>query len=195
MEREHSCPQTDELRPTLALVWLGVKDASAATEGMLDKALLDCAEQMRLNSAEAALELLREGHPLACWYTHHSLGEQVAEVLGALDNTVKSAFLFDVDTTPEDLTFGEPPPTSPIHMIVRAERKTNALYALIRALEGAILDEYANRVGLGRLEYLLDVQLIDGTDIEKRRGYAGLFRSLHNRPIQVWHREQSEGAG
>lgn len=179
-----------EMRPAIALAWLGVTDASAATEGMLDRALLYCAEKMHLHDTETALDLLRKGHRMARWYAHHSLAEQVAEILGTLDDTVESVFVFDTDATPEDLVLGEDSPTSPIHMFVKARRKTDALYALIRALERALLDEYAGRVGPDRLEYLLDVQLIDAEDIEKRRGYAGLLRSLHNRPIEVWRREE-----
>ena len=177
------------------LPWLSPPDAAGAAQGLLDRALFYCAEKMHLHSAETALDLLREGNYMARWYAHHSLAEQVAEVLAGMDDTVQSVFVCDIDATPEDLAFGEPAPTSPIHMIVRTQCKTQALYALIGAVQDALVEEYASRVGPGQLEYLLDVQVIDGEDVEKRRGYAGLLRSLHNRPIQVWHREQPQDAG
>jgi len=195
METSTTRPLTDEMPAALALAWLGVTDAASATEGLLDRALFYCTEKMHLPSTEIALDLLRQGDRMARWYAHHSLAEQVAEKLGGLDGTVQSVYVYDLDATPEDLAFGEPASTSPIQMIVQAQRKTKALWALIDALEKALIEEYASRVGPGRLDYLLDVQVIDGDDVENGRGYAGLLRSLHNRPIQVWQREQPPDAG
>lgn len=192
MEEILSGTQADEMQARRAVPRLRLLDPSSATEGMLDKALAYCAEKMHLDSADTALNLLREGNSTARWYGHHSLAEQVAEVLGDLDNTVQSVFVFDLDATPEDVAFAEPTATSPIHMIVRAQRKTEALHALVRALEDALLAEYATRVGPGQLQYLLDVQVIDAKDVEKRRGYAGLLSSLYNMPIQVWQRDQEQ---
>jgi hypothetical protein len=190
MEPNRPRLETDEMLAVYALEWLGVTEAASATEGLLDRALTYCAGKMHLDSPETALALLRKGNNMARWYAHHSLAEQVAAILGDLDDTVQSVYVFDFDATPEDLAFGEAAPPSPIHMIVRTRRKTEALYALIRALEGALIEEYASRVGPDRLQYMLDVQVIDDEDVEKRRGYAGLLRSLHNRPIQVWQREE-----
>jgi hypothetical protein len=48
--------------------------------------------------------------------------------------------------------------------------------------------DYAVRIGPRQLKYLLDVQVIDAEDVEKRRGYAALLTSLYNRPIRVWER-------
>ena len=186
METSTTRPLTGQMPAALALAWMGVTDAASATEGLLDRALFYCAEKMHLHSTEAALDLLRQGDRMARWYAHHSLAEQMAGILGGLDGTVRSVFVYDLDATPEDLAFGELTPTSPIHMIVQAQRKSEALDALIEALERALVAEYASRVGPGQLEYLLDVQVIDDDDVKSGRGYAGLLRSLHNRPIQVW---------
>jgi hypothetical protein len=195
METSTTYPQTDDMPPALALAWLGVTDVASATEGLLDRTLFYCAEKIHLHSAEAALDLLRQSDRMARWYAHHSLAEQMAGILGGLDGTVRSVFVYDLDATPEDLAFGEPTATSPIHMIVWAQRKSEALDALIEALERALVAEYASRVGPGQLEYLLDVQVIDDDDVKNGRGYAGLLRSLHNRPIRVWQRAQPQDAG
>lgn len=194
METNRSRLLADEESEVPVLPRLHLPDAASAAEGMLDKALLFCAEKMHLYGAETALRLLRQGNGTARWYAHHSLAEQVAEILGELDDTVQSVFVYDLDATPEDLIFGEEAPTSPIHMIVRTQRKTQALSALISAMESSLLEEYACRVGPGRLKYLLDVQLIDAVDVQKRRGYASLLSSLHRRPIQVWQREEEQDA-
>jgi hypothetical protein len=188
MEKERSYPRTDEQAAWQGLPPLRLPDAASIAGEFLNNALEYCAEKMRLGSPEMALELLRQGDSRARWHSHHSLAAQVAETLGHMDQNVNSVFVLDYDATPEDLAFGEPGRVSPIHLIVRAERKTEALNALIGALESALVRDYAVRIGPRQLKYLLDVQVIDAEDVEKRRGYAALLTSLYNRPIRVWER-------
>lgn len=188
MGKDRSYPFTDKTVTGQNTPPLRLPDAASITQGFLDKALAYCAEKMRLAGPQAALELLRQGDSRARWHSHHSLAQQVAATLGDMDRNVSSVFVFDYDATPEDLAFGDPTRVSPIHLIVRAERKSEALYALVAALESALVQDYARRIGPGQLKYLLDVQVIDAEDVEKRRGYAALLGSLYNRPIQVWER-------
>ena len=188
MEKNRSYPLAEGAPATTSTPPLRLPDAASITEGFIDRALAYCTEKMRLAGPQKALELLRQGDSRARWHSHHSLASQVAETLGDMDANVSSVFVLDYDATPEDLAFGQPGGVSPIHLIVRAERKTEALYALIAALESALVQDYARRIGPGKLKYLLDAQVIDAEDVEKRRGYAAVLSSLYNRPIQVWER-------
>jgi len=188
MEKGQSCPQMDEDLAAYALPQLRLPDAASAVQGVPDKALAYCAAEMRLSDPEAALELLRRGDRIARWYSHHSLGWQVAQILGDLDSTIQSVLVFDLEAPPEDLGFGEPGPVLPIHLVVQAERKTGALYDLVGTLERALVEEYASRVDPVQRHNLLEVQVIDAHDVEKRQGYAGLLGSLLDCPIQVWQR-------
>jgi hypothetical protein len=43
-------------------------------------------------------------------------------------------------------------------------------------------------IGPRRLGHVLDVQVIDDSDVESRRGIAALVHSLYNRPIVLWER-------
>jgi hypothetical protein len=188
MERNLSRRQTDEMPPAYVLAPMHLPNAASAAQGMLDKALAYCAAQMRLSSPEEALESLRRGDRVTRWYCHHSLGGQAAEILGDLDDTVQQVLVFDLESPPEDLISGEPVPTLPVHLVIQVRRKTETLRALIQGLEHALVKEYAGAVGHGKEDRLLEVQVIDADDIEKRRGYSRLLGSLLECPVQVWQR-------
>lgn len=188
MEKRQSGPQMDEGLAACALPHLRLPDAASAVQGVPDKALAYCAAEMRLRDPEAALELLRRGDRIARWYSHHSLGGQVAHILGDLDSTVQSVLVFDLEAPPEDLLDRQPGPVLPVHLVVQVECKSDALYDLVSALEQALVEEYTGRVGPVHRHDLLEVQVIDAHDVEKRRGYAGLYGSLLDCPIQVWQR-------
>lgn len=188
MGDDQTYPATDKAVAGGSPPPLHLPDAASVTQGFLEKALVYCADKMQLVGPQATLELLRQGDNRARFHTHHSLAQQVAKALGDMDKNVSSVFVFDYDATPEDLAFGDSSCVSPIHLIVRAERKTEDLYALVAAMENALVEDYARCVGPGQLKCLLDVQVIDAEDVEKRRGYAAVLSSLHNRPIQVWER-------
>jgi hypothetical protein len=67
-------------------------------------------------------------------------------------------------------------------------RKTAALSTLAETLSRALAKQYAVMIGVPQPAHLLDVQVVDDADVEKRFGYAGLLSSLHHRPVEVWRR-------
>ena len=79
-------------------------------------------------------------------------------------------------------------PFSPIHLIVRVERKTPALESWVSAIDRALVQDYARQIGPDRLAHLLDVQVVDNSDVEKRIGAAAQLRSVFNRPLRIWTR-------
>ncbi len=169
-------------------VELRLPDADSTAEIVLNQALDFCAQKMELAGRQAVVDRLREGDSDAYKYCHYSVGKHIADSLGALDRNVKAVYIADYDATPEDLCFGQGAPTSPIHLIVWVERKTRALDSLVEALDRALVKRYADIAGLDRLAYLLDVQVVDDTDVGNRIGYGALLTSLHNRPIKLWER-------
>lgn len=165
-----------------------VKDVVGTAQVVLTQALEYCAQKMRLGSSQAVIDCLRAGDGRACGYCHYSVVKQVAECLGAMDGNIKAAYLYDYDATPEDLCFGEAGRSLPIHMLVWAERKTAALKVLAETWDRALAQGYAEMIGGHQSAHLLDVQVVDNADVEKRIGYGALLSSLHQRPIQVWRR-------
>lgn len=167
---------------------LHLPDAASSIQGALVRALDFCAQKLNLPSPQESLAKVREGDPAALSYCHYRLAQQVAEALGALDDQVRSVSLYDFEATPEDRALGENAESLPIHLLVWVDRKTSALSALAAALDRALVSDYAEMVGPRRLRHVLDVQVVDDSDVESRRGVAALLYSLYNRPIKLWER-------
>jgi len=165
-----------------------VKDVATTARVVLTQAMEYCAQKMQLDSSQAVIDRLREGDGEACGYCHYSVAKQVAESLGALDENIKAAYIYDYDATPEDLCFGEAGRALPIHLIVWAERKTAALNAVVETWDRALAQRYAEMIGGHQPAHLLDVQVVDSADVEKRIGYGALLSSLHHPSLQVWKR-------
>jgi hypothetical protein len=164
------------------------KSLADITEAVLAQAMEYCAQKVHLDNTQAVIDCLREGDGQVCGYCYYSIAQQVAKALGALDENIKAAYLYDYDATPEDYCFGEAGRALPIHVLLWAERKTAALKALVDTWDRALAQCYAEVIGGHQPAHLLDVQVVDSADVEKRIGYGALLSSLHHRPIQVWER-------
>ena len=163
-------------------------DSESTAKVALAQAMDFCAQKMGLAGHQAVAEHLRQGDGNACQYCHYSIAKKVAESLGALDEKVKAVYIVDYDATPEDLCFSAGTQASLIHLIVWAERKTNALASLVGALDRALVRRYVDMIGTHQLAHLLDVQVVTDDDVENRTGYGAMLSSLHNQPIQIWKR-------
>lgn len=164
-----------------------LSDADEVATRAVAEALRYCAEKMRLASEKDALKRLKEGHRDACAYWRYAVAKEVAEALGELDAGARAVYLYEPDATPEDIAFSEGR-MSLIHLIVWAERKTAALDSAAAALERALVAEYSALSGSADLAHLLDVQVVDDAEVEKRRGYGAIIKSVQNPPIRVWQR-------
>ncbi|MBN1657036.1 MAG: hypothetical protein JXA93_01475 [Anaerolineae bacterium] len=166
----------------------GVKDLTDTAEAALTQALAYSAKKLHLGNTHTVIDRLREGDGPARGYYYYSVAGQVAEALGALDENVKTVYLYDYDATPEDMSLGEVGQALPIHLLVWVERKTAALNALAETWDRALANCHANMTGVHRPAHMLDVQVVDSADVQKRIGYGALVSSLHHRPIQIWKR-------
>jgi hypothetical protein len=167
---------------------LRLPNAASTAEDVLSKALDFCAQKMGFDGPQTAIERLRQGDGSACTYCQYSIAEQVGASLGALDENVKAVYMFEYDATPEDLCFGETGQMPLVHLIVWAQPKTEALNSLVSMLDRALAQSHAQLIGPRQLQHVLDVQVIDDNDVEKRIGYGALLRSIHHQPLKVWER-------
>jgi hypothetical protein len=154
-------------------------------DAMLANALESCARKLGIER-EPALEALSRSDSGALGYFHYSLTIQLAEYLGALHDDIRAVYLYDDEATAEDLAFRDVNFPTLAHVIVWAARKTNALDAVIAAASRALADRYAGLAGLPGLRHLLNVQLVDDAEVNRRTGCAGLLDSVHFRPVKVW---------
>lgn len=174
-----------EVTPSLQL-----PDATSAAQFVLAEALEFCAQKMGLDSIEEALDCLRQSDDgVACGYWQYGVGKKAAEALAALDDNIKAIYVYDYEAATDEFPFGQVTQLLPVHMIALVGRKTNALDSLIVALERALLQNYAEQVGIGQPKHLLDVQVVDDAEVKNQIGYGALLCSLYHRPIEVWGRQ------
>lgn len=180
--------EVDQVDVRYATVPFHLPDAASTAEDVLAKALEFAADKTGAINIDALAKQLQQGDVLAGQYANYGLARQIAEALGTMDETVRAVYAFQDGATPEDAVFGEQPLDMTVHLIVWVGRKTKALASLVQGLDRALVERYAELVCMPGLAHLLDVQLVDDTEVENRLGYAALLTSLHNKPILVWQR-------
>jgi len=176
---------TDVESKTLQLL---LPDAMSTAEAIMNQSMEFCAQKMRLGDYRGVLQKLQQRDVTACNYCQYSIAKQVGKALGALDQNVNAVYMVDYDATPQDICFAAQGGLKLIHLIVRVERKTSALQSLVEALDDALAQGYAKLLGMDQLKHLLDIQLVDATDVKERIGYGAMLSSLYQRPIRVWER-------
>jgi hypothetical protein len=181
-----SQPVSGEAREVVGLEF-ALPNAASAADAILAAALGFCAQKMHVGSSDAALKLLKSGDRGAREYFQYGMAAQVAELLGGLDDEIQAVYLYDDEATPDDAAFGEVVPWL-IHLIVLANRKTSALDSLIVGLSRSVVQSYGRLFDKPQLRHLLDVQVMDNTELEAGIGMGALMSSLHHRPSLIWKR-------
>jgi len=161
-------------------------DIGSTADMILKKAVYFCARKLGTDSPETAMECLHRHDSAAIGYLHYSMVSQLAEYLAALDDDIRAVYVYDFDATPDDVALGQAIFPALVHVIVWTGRRTSALNSLIAAAARALTEQYAAMIGLPELRHLLDVQVIDDTDVHQRRGYGSLLTSAQFRPVKVW---------
>ncbi len=172
----------------LSALPLRLPDAGSAVEDALVKALEYAANKTGAHNLAAVSAALRRRDVTATQYAAYGLACQLAETLGALDETVKAVYLFDAGAAGEDEAFDEPASDLSLHLIVWVERKTKALAALISGLDRALVQAVAALQETPASMQLLDAQIVDNAEVQQRIGYGALLSSLHYWPLPVWQR-------
>jgi hypothetical protein len=162
-------------------------DAHDTAAAMLEQALAYCAEKAYLAGRDAATSRVVAGDAAVTGYFHYSLAKQAAAYLGDWDQDVQAAYVFDDEATPEDACFGEARRPL-VHLLLRVERKTAALAALVATLDRALAAQMAAALNVQGQEYVLDVQMVDDAQVANRIGYGALLFSLQRGPMQIWGR-------
>ena len=164
-------------------------DVDGIVADVIAHALDYTAQKLGLRDRRAALARLAQGDHGACQFCTYSTVRHIAATIGAWDDHVRSVYVIDYDATPDDLCFPCDGRSLPVHVIVWTRRRTRALNALIDVLNRALTQQYRGLVDREDLEHVLDVQVIDDTDVQGKIGYGAMLASIHQRPIQVWSRQ------
>jgi hypothetical protein len=185
LDRQPAAVLSDVEQPAISAP---VADAASAAEAALADALDFTAARLALVNRQAVIEQLEARDAQTFQYMNYGLARQVAQTLGMMDQTVRTVYLFDEDAMPEAFILGRRPLALSLHLIAWVERKTQALGALIQALDRSLVAACQIILDSDDLEHVLDVQLVDDGEVQKRIGYAALITSLHNLPMRIWQR-------
>jgi hypothetical protein len=119
---------------------------------------------------------------------HYGIARHVAEFFGTMDASIRAVYQTDYDATPGDISFCASGPDHSVHLIVWAQRRTQAFSALAAAVDRALTGRYVDVVGCPHLHSLLDVQVVDDTEVEGRTGIGAMLDSIHRPPLPLWER-------
>lgn len=164
-------------------------DAASAAGAALADALDFTAARLGLVNRQAVIRQLQIRDAQAFQYMNYGLARQVAQTLGMMDETVRTVYLFDEEAMPEEFILGRRSLVLSLHLIAWVERKTQALAALIQALDRSLVAACQTVLDNNALEHVLDVQLVDDGEVQKRVGYAALMTSMYNLPMRIWERQ------
>jgi hypothetical protein len=162
-------------------------DVTRIAENALIQALELCAEEMDLDGPQALTRRLQRSDTVACAYYRHSLAEQVAQSLGALEKNIKGIYLLDDNMLLVGLSSSaENQDALRIRLLVWMEPQTTTFGPLVAALDRALVQGYLDVLGTDHVTTLLDVQVIDDDDVQKLIGYGAFLISVHHRLEQFW---------
>jgi hypothetical protein len=165
---------------------------AAVVKGIMQDALSFTAAKSGLAGGEQSQAAVRRGECAVCEYLRYGLALGVAKYLGSMDDAIKAVYTYDPEyATANDGVFDGGPRRSPgISLIAWANRKSAALSSVVGMLSAAIGEEL-KRLACphgNALCMMLDVQVIDDSDVEARSGYGALVNSLFVSPLEVWRR-------
>ncbi|TVR73915.1 MAG: hypothetical protein EA415_06740 [Sphaerobacteraceae bacterium] len=152
-----------------------VEDLSRASRNMLDGAIAVTTGRLHLESPSEALDQILENELSALEYFRHELAHQVGILLVRMDCSVTA--VYKEHELPEAEELGTPALelTDPIYLVVRAERETAALRALVEAIDSSLVDAlsaHCGRIAPG----LIHVDIIDQAQARRVVERAGGFR-------------------
>jgi hypothetical protein len=165
---------------------LQLPDMIAAAERALNWGLELCARRMGLDSAQTAVEQVRQGSAVARMYCCTGIAKQVAESLAASEESVRAVYAPDQDVLFRDLcASAEAGEEATVSLLVWTRHRTAALDSLVAAWDRALTQVCRDRIGAHGQVPVLDVHITEDTDLEKLFG-AGPRAATATRLAVYW---------
>ena len=169
-----------------AMSSLQMPDATRMAERALLDALEFCVQEIGLDDPEAMARRIQQGNNVACACFRYGLAKQVAQSLSDLDDSIKAVYTLDCRLVPLDLTSDElAEDIQRLHLLVWMQPEILGFGSVVEALDRALVQGYADILGIGDRVALLDVQVIDDADVEKLIGYGAVLASICHRVTTV----------
>ncbi len=156
-------------------------EAELDADVLLNSATSFCAKRLGLDELQVCHQL-RVGSCQAHSTIRYAIAKKVANYLGQLGSGICGVYLYGSAMN------DDAGPCSDIDLVILVERKLDQARILLQRLDLALLTSYRTLIGTAHLSRsLLDVHLVDVEEEKKRHGYGAVIRSLHTRPVCLWH--------
>lgn len=166
--------------------------SNAIVTKMMNEAIAFCAEKSGLQSKEKTRQALSSGDCCVCEYLHYSLAQKIGEYLGSVDDTVQAVYTFEPDyaTGVEEVIPDRPNLSPGFNLIARVSRKSAALSSVVASVGSALAEECKQLAcpKANAMCYVLNVEVVDEDEVQRRVGYGALISSHYIRPMELWHR-------
>jgi len=165
---------------------------TTVVKNMMEDAIEFCARKTSLEGKAQVLEALRRGDCSVCEYLRYGLAKGVAGYLGSVDDTIKVIYIYEPEyaTSVDESIPGRPSLSPGINLIAWVSRKSAALSSVVASVSSALAEE-CRRLACPKanaLCYMLDVEVADDDEVQRRTGYGLLIKSLYVHPMEIWCR-------
>jgi hypothetical protein len=166
-----------------------------AIQDMVQSALAFSAEKAELPAAREARREIADGGCTICEYLRYGLSKELGQYLGTIDRSVQAVYAYEPEYAAGVLHLDSAGPgiDQGINLIVSVDRKNHALNSIVASLEDAV-KEGVRPLLCSKANgscFALDVKVVDGEELETRRGYGALVSSVYVAPMRLWSRGDS----
>lgn len=114
----------------------------------------------------------------------YALAKGISNYLGKIDENLESVYVYG-STANDNARL-----SSDIDLIVKVKSKNGSTGKALKILDSCLLINYKILMADDqvRMSYMLDVHMIDESDVQQRNRYGSLLSFSHTAPIKVWSR-------
>ena len=112
----------------------------------------------------------------------YALAKGISNYLGKIDENLESVYVYG-STANDNARL-----SSDIDLIVKVKSKNGSTGKALKILDSCLLVNYKILMAdeQVRMSYMLDVQMIDESDVQQRNRYGSLMSFSHTAPIKIW---------
>jgi len=157
----------------------GLIPSEIEAERVFDCALTQCARGPITRGG--ILQRLQDGDPELHSRFRYALAKELSAYLGQLNAGFQGVYLYGSAMGESASRYSD------IDVIVVVTARNDRTAALLALLDLSLVSQYRDLVGTRTLpQSLLDVRVIDETELAERDGYGAVLDGLFTRPVCLW---------
>ncbi len=153
-----------------------------AVRSAVESGLKYAVEKCGCEDKALVCERLASNNEWACGYLAYGCAADLAAALAKIDDNVTEAYILGL-AGEEDGVRG-----FPLVMVLSVTRRTAALDSILERIVSELPGQLAAATGLDAMRVLMDVQVVEDSDVSARRGLGAAIHSLWAPALKVWSR-------